>query len=180
MIAHSNLRGTGVMGCEQSTEVTFHHTFLISVHVAGSTAKTRCRLRFFAYVKPLKTPTLLHYFITSLYHFSSIFFSQKCSLFFLNHCDFQNPNCFKGTPFTSWKTPQVPLLLTTLWYTKVGGRAPLEVIMARLLLLTCLSFSNESFNPSKTERGWRAWAKTPCNSMQPNALGTSLWPLAST
>ena len=64
-----------VIGREQCTEVTSHHTFLNNVHVARSTTKTSWRLRFFIYVKPFKTPTLLHYFIT--YHFSSISYSSK-------------------------------------------------------------------------------------------------------
>jgi len=68
--------------------------FLTSIHVAGSMTKTRCRLRFFVYVKPLKTPTLLHSFITSL-NISRTFSSLKHSLFLLNHCDPSKPNCSK-------------------------------------------------------------------------------------
>jgi len=60
------------------------------------------------------------------------------------------------------------------------GESASEVIRVRLLLLTCPPSSNGPFNPSKIGRGWRAWAKTPCKSMQPNALRTSLFPLAST
>jgi len=45
------------------------------------------------------------------------------------------------------------------------SRAPLEVITTLLLLWIFLPSSNRPFNPSKTWRGWRAWAKLPCKSM---------------
>ena len=94
MITHSDLRGIGVTWCEQCIKVTSHYTFLNSVHVAISTAKTRWCLRFFVYVKPFKTPMLVHCFITSLKQFSSISCSQTLSLL-VRPLQTSNPNYLK-------------------------------------------------------------------------------------
>ena len=87
-------------GREQCTEVTSHHNFLISVHVARSTTRTRCRLRFFVFDKPLKTPTLLHYFITPLSISQTFLILEMLSLpLRIPHPS--NPKLFKGMLFSS-------------------------------------------------------------------------------
>jgi len=100
VIAHDDLRGTGGTGREQRTEVTSHHTFFNSVHVARSTTKTRWHLRFFVYVKTFKTPTLLHCFITSL-NITQAFPTLETLSILLRTPLPPNPNLFKGTIFTS-------------------------------------------------------------------------------
>ena len=46
MIVQGDLRGERMIGRAQCVDVTSHHTFFTSVHVARSTVEARCRLRF--------------------------------------------------------------------------------------------------------------------------------------
>jgi len=103
VIARGDLHGTGVTGCEQCTEVTSHHTFLNSVHVARSMVTILAACASW-YTLNLSKP--LCSFTIPLLSISQAFHILKMLSLLLWTLHPSNPNLFKGMIFT----PLLPLL----------------------------------------------------------------------